>query len=108
MKKNLNDYLVEKDMTGKDYRKYEIQKFIKWLDIKKLETITFEQFQDYLKFRNQNISYSTIRKINSVISSFLFWVANNNKNFKLLTQLYTDKSFLNSARKKKEIRFIQK
>lgn len=108
MKKRLSDYLVEKNFTGKNYRKYEIMKFLRFLNTDKLESITFDDFQSYLKFRSEGISYPTLKKINSVVSNFLFWVAKHNKNFKFLTQLYTDRSILLTARKKKDIKFTEK
>lgn len=108
MKVKLSDYLVDKGMVGKDYRKYEIQRFLRWVGTDKIESISFAQFRDYLIDRSKGISYATLRKINSLLSNFLFWVAQHNKNYKLLTQIYTDKSILRASRKKKSIQYNQK
>lgn len=103
MKIILNDYLVEKGIGKKDYRTYEIEKFLYSIKIQNLEKITFTIFHQYMISRQKNLSYSTVKKINSLITSFLFWVATKSKNYRLLTDLYTDKSILTGARKKKNL-----
>lgn len=107
MENNYKDYFIDKGIHPKDYRAYEIEKFMLYVKYKKLGSLKFEDFEKYISARKKDISTSTLYKIHSVISCFIIWTAKKTKNHNLLTEAFFDKLLIPGNQKKKKCRDLQ-
>lgn len=101
LENSYKDYFTEKGISLKDYRAYEIEKFMLFVKYKKLGSLKFSDFEKYLLNRKKTVSSSTLYKIHSVISCFIIWTARKVKNHNLLTEAFFDKLLIPSSQKKK-------
>lgn len=96
------NYFIERGIPFKNYRAYEIEKFMLFVKYKKLSSLDHTDFERFIQTRKKEVSGATLDKISSVITCFIIWTAKKTKNYNLLTDALFNKLLMPKIQKKKK------